>query len=114
MSFKHSCDVTVQNLTSIHPDVFTVGVQTHFFLFKKPHAVVIPKLLAGRFTAERGFMIEFTTDDPEILMQWHQELCEEVASGNYGEMVGRARMGLFPIDDDDPEMIAMIKGFRAS
>ena len=63
---------------------------------------------------ERGFMIEFTTADSEILMQWHYLLSAELVLGKYQEMVGRARMGLFPIEDCDPEMMAIVKCFRAS
>ena len=59
-------------------------------------------------------MIEFTTADPDILMQWHDLLSNELVLGKYEEMVGRARMGLFPIGDDDPEMMATVKGFRCS
>lgn len=116
MSFKHSCDITVENPHSISPDVFTVAVQSHFLFFSKPHAVVIPKLFAGRLTSERGFMIEFTRSDSETLMFWHDILSEEVLGGKYREMMARARAGVFPVEfcDEDQEIAPTIKGFRAA
>lgn len=65
---------------------------------------------------ERGFMIEFTSADSEILMEWHDLLSRMIVLGKYEEMRELARMGLFPISEveQNPELMATVKGFRCS
>ena len=48
-------------------DVFSVATTTRFMLYSKPHSVVIPFRLNGKLTLERGFLVEYTTDDADVL-----------------------------------------------
>ena len=94
-------------------DIFTVTTTTRFMLVHTtPHSVVIPFRLSGRLTTERGFLVEYTTDDMTVLQEWHYLLCEKVRSGKYKVMLEQAHTGLFPLEEDELDLAPYVRGFR--
>ena len=93
-------------------NVFSVVTTRRFVFCRKPHSAVIPFRLNGKFTLERGFMVVYTTEKPEVMQEWHYLLCEKVRSGMYEVMLEEARTGLFPLEEDEMHLAPYIKGFR--
>ena len=91
-------------------DRFTVTTKTKLFFFTKPHTSVIPFLINGRMTPERGFQVYYSTTDDDILQEWHDRLCQEVEFGGYRNMAELVRVNQPPIAD--MRLVQYITGFK--
>ena len=91
-------------------DRFTVMTRSKLFLFTKPNTSVIPFLINGRMTPERGFQVYYSTTDETILQEWHDRLCQEVRWGNYRGMAELVRANQSPITD--MRLAQYVTGFK--
>jgi hypothetical protein len=103
----------LKNTVLVMDSLFMVTTTTRFMLiYRKPHSVVIPHMLGGRRTLERGFMVEYTTKDDYVLSLWHELLCKKLRDGMYEVMREQAREGLFPLEESEQYLASYVRGFR--
>jgi hypothetical protein len=106
MSVKLSSDIRTCG------SLFQVKTVTRFLFMSKPPSAVIPLILNNRHTLDRGFLVQYTTADPELLHQWHELLCRKVQDGMFDLMLEQAREGIFPLDEDEMPLGSYVAGFR--
>jgi len=91
-------------------DSFTVATKTKLLFFTKPHSSVIPFLIEGRMTLERGFQIYYSTTDETVLQELHDQLCQEVQLGGYNTMLQLIKANQPPLADI--HLTQYITGFK--
>ena len=69
-----------------YSDRFTVWTKTKLFLFNKPHTSVMPFLINGKWTPERGFQVHYSTSDEAVLQRLHDQFCLNLSVGEYSAM----------------------------
>ena len=101
---KISEDIQVDN------DQFNVSTMTKSFFATNPRSSVIPALLNGSMTAQRGFQIHYSTSDEAMLRAFHEALCVAVKSGNYAAMLASVRSNQVP--SDISQLAEFVTGFK--
>ena len=105
--------VKLSETITVSDNLFMVETTTRFLLiWTKPHSVVIPHILNGKPTMARGFLVEYTTSDPEVLEEWHKLLCYKVQRGLFELMLEHAHTGTLSLEEDEMHLAPYVKGFR--
>lgn len=93
-------------------DKITVTTKTKVLFMTKPQSGVIPFLLNGRMTAERGFLVFYSITDEEILQELHEALCSQVRYGSYEAMKERVMRHQSPFLDEFEHLTQYVTGFK--
>lgn len=93
-------------------DKITVTTRMKILFVAKPHSSVIPFLLNGRMTPEKGFMVFYSAVDDDVLQALHNALCYEVECGNYRAMREFVMRGQSPLVDEGMQLSQYILGFK--
>ena len=68
-------------------DRFTVMTKSKVFFMSNPQTAVIPVLLNGQRTSDKGFLVCYSTTDEEILKTLHEAICKNFKCRPYAAML---------------------------